>query len=216
MKRSMNAMGNGMAWKIGTMTAIVVALALAVLLAMERRAGAGADLEALQHLNERMAALEEQGQLPGRFAIDASGSALGQGMSTVAPSAQRADGDAAGLTAEQAVARDRQRQKALEADFSRQPPDPASAALEIDMLKELNSRMLQGADIPLKEPDIACKRHTCRITATFRSSLDATDWATLYVTTLGADYVRQASPAFTTNSDGSIRMDLYATRPAAK
>jgi hypothetical protein len=66
-----------------------------------------------------------------------------------------------------------------------------------------------------KNPDVDCKRDTCRIVADFRSTSDAADWAVLYLTVLGADYVGTAQPLFVNKADGSTQMRMFASRKAS-
>ncbi len=117
----------------------------------------------------------------------------------------RVNADEISLTPAQAAAR----KKAMDTEFRRKPADPSLAQLELDMLDGMMSPMLLSAGAIPGNPDIECRRGACKVTATFRSEAEATDWATLYLTTMGAKYGSRAQQAIVPLPDGSIRASLY-------
>jgi hypothetical protein len=102
--------------------------------------------------------------------------------------------------------------KAMEAEFLRQRPDPASAQRELEMLGAMTAPMLTRTGVVPGDPEVECRREACRITASFRSEFDAIDWATLYVTTLGAKYASHVRQAVVTKPDGTVQAILYMTK----
>jgi hypothetical protein len=102
--------------------------------------------------------------------------------------------------------------KAMEAEFLRQRPDPASGQRELEMLGAMTSPMLAKSGVIPGDPEVECRHEACRITASFRSESDATDWATLYLTTVGAAYASQARQAVVTGPDGTVRASLYMAK----
>ena len=109
---------------------------------------------------------------------------------------------------------DHARLRQFESRFSQEPSDPAAAKVEDDMLVGMTDDQLAGAEIVPRDPDVKCRRDTCRITANFRSSSDASDWAVLYVTLMGSNYVTSSQPVFVKAADGSTQMRLFASRKA--
>ena len=116
------------------------------------------------------------------------------------------------VTPEQAEAQNKERLRTFESRFSQEAADPAAAKVEDDMLKGMTDKQLAAAEIVPKDPDVQCRRDTCRIVANFRSSSDASDWAVLYVTLMGANYVTSSQPVFVKAPDGSTQMRLFASR----
>lgn len=116
------------------------------------------------------------------------------------------------MSPEQAEAKNQERLRTFESRFSQEPADPAAAKTEDDMLKGMTDKQLAAAEIVPKDPDVQCRRDTCRIVANFRSSSDASDWAVLYVTLMGANYVTSSQPVFVKAPDGSTQMRLFASR----
>ena len=116
------------------------------------------------------------------------------------------------MSPEEAEAKNQERLRTFESRFSQEPADPAAAKTEDDMLKGMTDKQLAAAEIVPKDPDVKCRRDTCRIVANFRSSSDASDWAVLYVTLMGANYVTSSQPVFVKAPDGSTQMRLFASR----
>lgn len=198
-------------WKIGAIALAVVALGLAILLF---RANADADKREndIDKLAERMQVLESH---PIKSNPADFGPSVSRGQAAYPLGPVPLDGEAAGMTAEDAEARNKQLLKTLEARFSQQPADGNAPRVEIDMLQAMNDKQLAGGGIAPEDPDVSCRRDVCRISGVFRSTADATDWAVLYLTTVGAQYVGKAQSAYARNPDGSVRVMLYANRPAA-
>jgi hypothetical protein len=118
------------------------------------------------------------------------------------------------LSPQEAEAQNQARLRQFESRFSQEPSDPAAAKVEDDMLVGMTDDQLAGAEIVPRDPDVKCRRDTCRITANFRSSSDASDWAVLYVTLMGSNYVTSSQPVFVKAADGSTQMRLFASRKA--
>ena len=196
-------------WIIAAIACAVALVAITWLVAGRNNGSHDPDM---QQLMSRLDALEARNQgsrpnpggaLPGAPAGmgDANGpmgSALGRQM----------------MTPEQAEAQNKERLRTFESRFSQEPADPAAAKVEDDMLKGMTDKQLAAADIVPKDPDVQCRRDTCRIVANFRSSSDASDWAVLYVTLMGANYVTSSQPVFVKAPDGSTQMRLFASRKA--
>lgn len=186
--------------------AIACAVALVAITWLVAGRGNGSHDPDMQQLMSRLDALESRNQgsrprpggaLPGGPMGGANGtSALGGQM----------------LSPEQAEAQSKERLRTFESRFSQEAADPAAARVEDDMLKGMTDKQLAAADIVPKDPDVQCRRDTCRIVANFRSSSDASDWAVLYVTLMGANYVTSSQPVFVKNPDGSTQMRLFASR----
>lgn len=102
--------------------------------------------------------------------------------------------------------------KAMEAEFLRQRPDPASVQRELEILGAMTSPMLMKSGVIPSDPEVECRREACRVTASFRSESDASDWATLYLTTVGAAYASQARQAVVRGADGTVRASLYMAK----
>jgi hypothetical protein len=117
-------------------------------------------------------------------------------------------------TPEQIETKNRERLRTCESRFSQEPADPNAGKVVDDMLKGMTDKQLAAAGIVPKDPDVQCRRDTCRIVANFRSSSDASDWAVLYVTLLGGNYVTTSQPVFVRTSDGTMQMRLFANRKA--
>ena len=194
-------------WIIAAIACAVALVAITWLVAGRNNGSHDPDM---QQLMSRLDALEARNQgsrpnpggaLPGAPAGmgDANGpmgSALGRQM----------------MTPEQAEAQNKERLRTFESRFSQEPADPAAAKVEDDMLKGMTDKQLAAAEIVPKDPDVQCRRDTCRIVANFRSSSDASDWAVLYVTLMGANYVTTSQPVFVKAPDGSTQMRLFASR----
>ena len=163
----------------------------------------------MQQLMSRLDALESRDQgsrprpgsagpagMPGMGQAGAAGNVLGGAM----------------MTPEEAEAKNQERLRTFESRFSQEPKDPNAPRVEDDMLKGMTDKQLAAAEIVPKDPDVQCRRDTCRIVANFRSSSDASDWAVLYVTLMGANYVTSSQPVFVKNPDGSTQMRLFASR----
>lgn len=56
---------------------------------------------------------------------------------------------------------------------------------------------------------VDCRSTTCRVTADFPNRIAADDWSTFYLTGAG-DRLPNATLRKTTNTDGSVRVEIYA------
>ena len=193
-------------WIVAAIACAVALVAITWLIA--GRNGGSHDPD-MQQLMSRLDALESRDQgsrprpgsagpagMPGMGQAGAAGNVLGGAM----------------MTPEEAEAKNQERLRTFESRFSQEPKDPNAPRVEDDMLKGMTDKQLAAAEIVPKDPDVQCRRDTCRIVANFRSSSDASDWAVLYVTLMGANYVTSSQPVFVKNPDGSTQMRLFASR----
>lgn len=100
----------------------------------------------------------------------------------------------------------------MEAEFLRQQADPASGQRELEMLSGMTSPLLTKAGVVPGDPEVECRRSACRVTANFRSESDATNWATLYITTLGGQYASHVRQAVVRRPDGTVEASLYMAK----
>jgi len=198
-------------WIVAGIACAVALVAVTWLIAGRGNGGRDPDM---QQLMSRLDALESrnQGSRPGPGGV---GGASMPGMQQGGPLG--AGLDVQRMSPEEAEAKNQERLRTFESRFSQEPADPAAARVEDDMLKGMTDKQLAAAEIVPKDPDVQCRRDTCRIVANFRSSSDASDWAVLYVTLMGANYVTSSQPVFVKAADGSTQMRLFASRkpPAA-
>lgn len=189
--------------------AIACAIALVAIIWLVAGRNGGSHDPDMQQLMSRLDALESRNQGsrprpgaagPGDMPVMGQGSPLGSAMNGQM------------LTPEQAEAQNKERLRTFESRFSQEPADPAASKVEDDMLKGMTDKQLAASDIVPKDPDVQCRRDTCRIVANFRSSSDAADWAVLYVTLMGANYVTSSQPVFVKAPDGSTQMRLFSSR----
>ena len=190
--------------------AIACAVALVAVTWMIAGRGGNGHEPDMQQLMSRLDAIEarNQGTRP-RPGGAASGPPAGMGGASGSP-LSGLGGQM--LTPEQAEAQNQARLRTFESRFSQEAADPAAAKVEDDMLKGMTDKQLAAAEIVPKDPDVQCRRDTCRIVANFRSSSDASAWAVLYVTLMGANYVTTSQPVFVKAPDGSTQMRLFASR----
>jgi|GEM_PF-3391627 len=190
--------------------AIACAVALVAITWLVAGRGNGSHDPDMQQLMSRLDALESRNQgsrpRPGAQPGDSAGMPGMPGSANAGPLGGQM------MTPEQAEAQNKERLRTFESRFSQEPADPAAAKVEDDMLKGMTDKQLAAAEIVPKDPDVQCKRDTCRIVANFRSSSDASDWAVLYVTLMGANYVTTSQPVFVKAPDGSTQMRLFASR----
>lgn len=111
----------------------------------------------------------------------------------------------------QLAAKQVQARRELEGRFVNDPADPAAASLELSMLKSMADPALIGDGIAPGDPQVKCHRNSCRISADFNSSDDASSWAVNYVTLRGGT-LSTSQPTMTANADGSVHLQLYAVR----
>jgi hypothetical protein len=207
------AVTNERNWKAIAIVALLVAAGLAVAMyAGLSNPRANRQDDAIRALTRRLDALE-----PG---IDRKAPVVLPGAPARDPfptlpaiDTRPAEGEAAGLTPQQLARQQKQLLQTLEAGFAAQPADANAPRVEIEMLRAMNDRLLNGTGVVPRNPDVTCKRDACRITAQFRNDADATDWAVYYLSTVGADYVGTARQALVRNPDGSTQLKLYANRP---
>ena len=174
------------------------------------------DNAGMQELMSRLDALEARSD-----AARPSRSAMPDGMTRAMPGGGAAGPNGAPgglggqvLSPQEAEAQNQARLRQFESRFSQEPSDPAAARVEDDMLVGMTDDQLAAAEIVPRDPDVKCRRDTCRIVANFRSSSDASDWAVLYVTLMGSNYVTSSQPVFVKAADGSTQMRLFASRRA--
>ena len=190
--------------------AIACAVALVAVTWMIAGRGGNGHEPDMQQLMSRLDAIEarNQGSRP-----RPGGAASGRSAGIAGPEGSPLSGlGGQMLTPEQAEAQNQARLRTFESRFSQEAADPAAAKVEDDMLKGMTDKQLAAAEIVPKDPDVQCRRDTCRIVANFRSSSDASDWAVLYVTLMGANYVTTSQPVFVKAPDGSTQMRLFASR----
>lgn len=195
-----------MSWIVAALACAVALVAITWLVAGRNGGSHDADM---QQLMSRLDALESRNQgsrpRPGAAGLDSGlpgmGDSAGSGLGQLP-------------TPEQLEAKNRERLRTFESRFSQEPADPNAGKVVDDMLKGMTDKQLAAANIVPKDPDVQCRRDTCRIVANFRSSSDASDWAVLYVTLLGGNYVTTSQPVFVRNPDGSTQMRLFANRKA--
>ncbi|MFT3896825.1 MAG: hypothetical protein QM719_03905 [Thermomonas sp.] len=193
-------------WIVAGFACAVVLVAITWLVAGRNNGSRDPDM---QQLMSRLDALESrnQGSRPpsGAAGPGAAMPGMGQGGPLGAMGGQMP-------TPEEVEAKNQERLRTFESRFSQEPADPGASKVEDDMLKGMTDKQLAAADIVPKEPDVQCRRDTCRIVANFRSSSDASDWAVLYVTLMGSNYVTTSQPVFVKAPDGSTQMRLFASR----
>lgn len=192
-------------WIVAALACAVALVAITWLIAGRGNGGHDNDV---QQLMSRLDALEARNQGTRPRPGGVGGPPVG--MAGANGNALGADGEM--MTPEQAEAQNKERLRTFESRFSQEPADPNSGKVVDDMLKGMTDKQLAAAEIVPKDPDVQCRRDTCRVVATFRSSSDASDWAVLYVTLMGANYVTSSQPVFVRNPDGSTQMRLFASR----
>jgi hypothetical protein len=195
-------------WIVAGLACAVALVAITWLIAGRNNGSHEGDM---QQLMSRLDALESRNQgsrpRPGAASTGMPGGMTGPDGPNSIAGEQR-------LTPEQVEAKNQERLRTFESRFSQEPADPGAPKVEDDMLKGMTDKQLAAAGIVPKDPDVQCRRDTCRIVANFRSSSDASDWAVLYVTLMGANYVTSSQPVFVRNSDGTTQMRLFANRKA--
>lgn len=158
-----------------------------------------------EEIMARLQALEERSAGPlGRAVASSAGAAR-------ADQAAYANLENAGekqLTPGQMAAR----KAAMDAEFSRLPQDPSAGQRELEMLEGMTDARLANAGVLPADPVVDCKQDACRVSATFRSESEATDWATLYLTTGVASFASQARQAAVQMPDGRMRITLFVAK----
>jgi hypothetical protein len=190
-----------------------LAMGLAVGLLLNNSADEGADAQAMARILERLEALESasgDGGPRSSGAPSAAASAQWEAMSK--PSGLASRNGKPAFTPAQMKANREARVRAFESRFAQEPRDPAAATVEIDMLKAIDDKLLKSTGTVAANPDVECRRDSCRVTADFRNSDEATEWALHYVTLLGGNLVKNAQPVTVRKPDGSVQMRMYATR----
>jgi hypothetical protein len=162
---------------------------------------------ALARVLARLDALEVDSR---RVPVRSSSSAIAGGLDDA--KVALASGIASPAMRKQAEAAVQERVRAFESRFSQDPQDAGAAKLEIDMLKTMGAKEMESTGLVAGNPDVECRRHSCRVTADFRGSDDAMEWGLHYVTLLGQGKVSNAQPVVVPNPDGSVRLRMYASR----
>lgn len=187
-----------------TGAAVLVAIA-ALLLFMNARSDARAQQQQSQKLEERLQALESgAGRLPppgpgGASAPRRGGQDSSLNLMDNAPSPAELEA----------------KRVALENDFNSRATDPGAAARELHMLEALTAPELKDVGIAPTDPDVDCRQGRCRLTASFKSAADASDWIVYYVTIVGGQHVSRSQPAFVQRPDGKTELKLYMDIPSA-
>jgi len=213
MPRTDRTATNERTWKAIAIVALLVAAGLAVAVYTDlSNTQARRQDDAIKALTRRLDALDRgAGRTPQR---DPRSVPARDWLPAVpATATQPAEGEAAGLAPQRLAQQQKQLLHALESGFADQPADANAPRVEIDMLRTMNAPLLTTTGITPRNPDVACKRDACLITAEFRNAADATDWAVYYLSTVGAMHVGNARQALVRNPDGSIQLKLYASRP---
>jgi len=201
---------NHLPWIGGTVLA--VALLAAAALAWNQREQPVADQQQMASILARLQALEAQRQQ----APDADP----RNVATNAPSDTFDARDGASgtpgpplpdVTPEQAEQQDRVRMQALEAQFSGDAKDPSAALVESQLLETMVGDAMKGTGLVPRNPDVDCRRRSCRIVGSFAESGNAEDWVLTYLTTNG-DKLARARAAYVRNADGSTQARIYASR----
>jgi hypothetical protein len=193
-------------WIVAAIACAVALVAITWLIAGRNNDSRGPDL---QQLMSRLDAIEARNQ-GSRPQPGGAGPGSMPRIGLGGPHESALGGQA--MTPEEAEAKNQERLRTFESRFSQEPADPAAAKVEDDMLKGMTDKQLAAAEIVPRDPDVQCRRDTCRIVANFRSSSDASDWAVLYVTLMGSNYVTTSQPVFVKAPDGSTQMRLFASR----
>ena len=195
-------------WIVAGIACAVALVAITWLVAGRGNGGHDPDM---QQLMSRLDALESrnQGSRPQPGASPMPGMPAGMGGAN-GPLGSAMGGQM--MSPEQAEAQNQARLRTFESRFSQEPADPTASKVEDDMLKGMTDKQLAASEIVPKDPDVQCRRDTCRIVANFRSTSDASDWAVLYVTLMGGIYVTTSQPVFVMAPVGSTQMRLFASR----
>ena len=191
---------------LATITALAVGLAIG--LAIDRRNAVHETDPALAQVLARLEALEAERVPSSRPRASAGYGAIGA-ASTMSLGRS---GLPVPLPRKVVEAAEQQRARAMEARFAGDPRDAAAASVEIKMLKTMTDKQLAAMGETPIDPDVQCRRNSCRITAQFGQADDAMDWALNYVTLLGHGTVSNAQPVLVRNPDGSSQLRLYAAR----
>ncbi len=100
--------------------------------------------------------------------------------------------------------------RALQAQHAREPVDAAWAAqAEASLASRVSAMPPTGLRAQNMSAD--CRSRSCLIEASFRSSGDAEDWATFYLTGVG-NTLAQARPFVVPRPDGTAEVRIYGVR----
>ena len=100
----------------------------------------------------------------------------------------------------------------LENAHARQPVDPAwKGRAETSMQAIQEGEALKATGFAPREFRSDCRSQSCRISATFDSSVDAQDWATMFTAMTGSDF-RTARYVTVPTADGKTEIRIYGTR----
>ena len=116
-----------------------------------------------------------------------------------------------GKSLEALKANQMQKQHQLESSFAHDPADISAASVELGMLKTMTDPALMADGIAPGNPEVKCHRNSCRISAIFNNSSDASSWAVNYLTLL-AGKMTSGQPVMTAQPDRTVRMQLYGGR----
>lgn len=201
---------NQLPWIGGTVLA--VALLVAAALVWSHREQPVGDQLQMARILARLQALEAQREqaptgYPAGVATNVSADTFGaRDGASGAPAPPLPD-----LTPEQAEQQHRARLQALEAQFSSDPSDPAAVLVESQLLETMVGGAMNSTGLVPRNPDVECRRRSCRITGSFAASGSAEDWVLTYLAT-SADKLARARAEYVRNADGSIQARIYAAR----
>lgn len=128
-------------------------------------------------------------------------------------------GDQAGI---KALAESRERMRAeqerqfkraqagIAATFNSEPVDPAwSAPAESELRRIAANAESASEDIEAEDVAVACKKTTCRLTASFATGGKADDWTTRFMSSVGGA-LKSSAVSQTRNPDGSVLLEIYS------
>lgn len=205
-----NFLRDRLPWIIAALAIVAMAVTMYVSRGETKKSS---DDDALQRVVARLDAIEA-GQRGPHGGIPGSGP--GAGMSGMGSSS--AEGLAGSLremkTPEQIAADREKQQRELEAQFARDVADPIGGPKTKDTLQRtIGGETMAGTGLkPDGDVDIACKKNSCRVVASFAKMGDAQDWSLFYITAAGGNVLSQTQMVFVPKPDGSTEVRIYANR----
>ena len=194
---------------IAFIVVVIIAATMGWWFGHQSSGSAGQEATIQQHTS-RMDALDnstpDHGSMQGSMMSGALPRATGAGMQQ-GPLAHML-----GMKSLEAIKADQlQKQHQLESSFAHDPADASAASVELGMLKTMTDPALMADGIAPGNPEVKCHRNSCRVSAVFNNSSDASGWAVNYLTLL-AGKMTTGQPVFTAQPDGTVRMQLYGGR----
>jgi hypothetical protein len=192
---------------------LLAALLVAGIMVWNRHEQQGGDEQQMTRILARLQALEAR-----RAETPASDRRVPAAMRALAGTSGSRD-EASGVSApplpvlspEQAEQQRRARLQVLEAQFSSDPKDPAGSVVEGQLLETMVGDAMSSTGLVPREPDVDCRRRTCRIVGSFAASGNAEDWVLTYLSASGGTLAR-ARAVYVRNADGSTQARIYAAR----